>query len=409
MKTLNLPTPTRWLLILALLLGLSAGCNGGGSHSNATTDASDDTTALEPDSGSPDSADTTIADSADALGTSTEGDATDMTDQNVEYDLGDPVTPQVGRNDHTLLLEGQSRDFIVYLSSKAQTNGNAPVVFMFHGSSQDGQTFYDESHWRETADREGLIVVFPTALIYCYYEDDNNNGVFGDPGERRLGTKWNHGKLGNPAVMPLCNESQLATLTPGNRAKADHPVVDDVAFSRAMIAFLDANYSIDAKRVYATGFSNGAGFTARLALEASDVFAATHSQAGNLALPPHPTSRPTSRILSVGEKDDRFVEPLGVSALPLEESLLTDLPWFQIPIGAELTMLQLSDSYVYDERFIGGKKVIRYTFSTSTVGASNQFMFIVIEGLYHQYPNGTNHPVVAADYLWEFFKPYSLP
>jgi hypothetical protein len=43
------------------------------------------------------------------------------------------------------------------------------------------------------------------------------------------------------------------------------------------------------------------------------------------------------------------------------------------------------------------------------VGASNDFRFVVIEGLGHQYPNGTNHPITLANVLWQYFRGWSLP
>lgn len=324
-------------------------------------------------------------------------------------DNSSPVVPKVGSNFHTIMVDGVKREFIVYFSESAKKNGNAPVVYMFHGSGQDGKTFHDESHWRETSDREGLISVFPTGLIYCYFEDNNANGVFGDPGERSVGTKWTQGLLGEPKGMPLCDQSVLATLPAGNRALADHPLQDDILFVKAMNAFLKANYPVDTKRFYASGFSNGAAFVERLTLEMSDVFAATHAHAGTLGLPPVPLKRAIGHIFSVGGKDDRFTVPLGVAEIPLKESILTDFPLIKTTIILpSLTMLQLQDSYTYSESKAGKQKVIQFSYTTSKVGWKNQFISVVIEGLFHQYPNGTNHPLVGPDVVWDFFKQYSL-
>src|SRR5215212_4696596 len=49
---------------------------------------------------------------------------------------------------------------------------------------------------------------------------------------------------------------------------------DDVGFVDAMLADLRARLPLDTARLYASGFSNGGEFTARLAAERSDVFAA---------------------------------------------------------------------------------------------------------------------------------------
>lgn len=370
-------------------------------------DASDNDTATDDTGG-----DTTgIEQSADTLTPSTDADLSSDTSggEGDTLDLGEPFVPKVGANHHKLIVDGMERHFIVHLSAGALKKGNAPVVFMFHGSGGDGQKFYNISHWVETADREGLIAVFPTALVYCYFEDDNKNGVFGDPGERTVGTKWANGKLANPELMPLCDESVLASLPPEKRALADHPLMDDIAFVKAMVALLQSRYPTDPKRFYATGFSNGGGMVGRLTLEMASTFAATHSHAGFLNLTAAPVERPIGYITSVGEIDDRLTTALGVTALPLQESLLTDLPWIAAKVVLPaLTMLQLEEAYSYDEPLVNGKKVVRYRFTTSKVGWTNELMFLVIEGLGHQYPNGTNHPLIAADLLWQFFKQYSL-
>jgi polyhydroxybutyrate depolymerase len=50
--------------------------------------------------------------------------------------------------------------------------------------------------------------------------------------------------------------------------------VDDVGYTRALLADLATRFAIDAKRVFATGFSDGAAMSQRLGCEAADVFAA---------------------------------------------------------------------------------------------------------------------------------------
>src|SRR5262249_25520076 len=58
--------------------------------------------------------------------------------------------------------------------------------------------------------------------------------------------------------------------------------VDDVGYVKAVLQELNSKYKIDPKRIYATGMSNGAMLTHRLAAEMSDVFAAAAPVAGTL-------------------------------------------------------------------------------------------------------------------------------
>jgi polyhydroxybutyrate depolymerase len=55
---------------------------------------------------------------------------------------------------------------------------------------------------------------------------------------------------------------------------AEAKKIDDVQFARDIIKYLETNACVDAKRIYASGGSNGGGMTYRMACEAADVIAA---------------------------------------------------------------------------------------------------------------------------------------
>jgi polyhydroxybutyrate depolymerase len=305
-----------------------------------------------------------------------------------------------GKHPHTLTSAGLKREFIVYVPEKAR-DATSPVVFMLHGTSGDGEKFYNISRWKEKADAEGLIAVFPSALTHCFHEDENRDGDFDDPGELKITTKWSAGSLGDADRMPMCTDAELAKLPADKRTLVDHPIADDMAFVRSMLDFLNANYRVDAKRIYATGFSNGAQMTSRLAVEMSDKFAAIAAHAGPMAVEPKPGARPITIVFSLGNIDDRFT----TTPIPLAESTAAT-PMFNRITGSYLATAQLASTYAYDQP----KAVVaRWSYTTSMIGAKNRFYAVLIENLGHQYPNGTNHPMVMADALWEVFKTESLP
>jgi len=163
--------------------------------------------------------------------------------------LGQTNTP--GTYYETVTVDGLDRTFIVHVGRNAAPNSPVPVVFMFHGTGGDGQRFLQISGWRQKANQEGFVAVFPDALTYCYLEDENLDGDYGDSGERHLTTKWAAGNLGDPAVMPLCPDAVVNRLPQAARDLVDHPLMDDLAFVDAMIAELDAGYLIDRGRIYA--------------------------------------------------------------------------------------------------------------------------------------------------------------
>ncbi|MEW5848807.1 MAG: hypothetical protein AB2A00_08330 [Myxococcota bacterium] len=322
-------------------------------------------------------------------------------------DAGPRLNPP-GTHSHSLTVGALTREVIVYVPALAEET-RAPAVFMFHGTSGTGQLFYDISGWKEKADTEGMIVLFPSALTHCYHEDENDDGDFTDPGERKVLTKWAAGKLGEPDGMPLCTADEVAALSAGQQALADHPLADDMAFFDAMLGLLAGSYVVDDRAIHVTGFSNGAQMSSRLAVERSDRVAAGHASGGTLSVD-GVASRPLSMIFSVGALDDRFTTLAGVEELPLTEAELNALPVFRGIVGAYLAALQLSEAYSYELITIGGgKQAARFLFSTSLVGAGNTFEAVVLEDLPHQYPNGANYPLSAPNQVWAFFETQRLP
>lgn len=84
--------------------------------------------------------------------------------------------------------------------------------------------------------------------------------------------------------------------------------IDDVAFSRAVVADLESRDGVDRRTVFALGYSNGGHMVFRLALEAPDLIAgviavAANVPAGdNLACTPVP-GRPPAVVLVEGDRD----------------------------------------------------------------------------------------------------------
>jgi polyhydroxybutyrate depolymerase len=119
-------------------------------------------------------------------------------------------------------MDGAVREALVYVPPQARTNP-APVVLAFHGHGGSMQnaarSFSYHSLW-------------PEALV-VYMQGLNTPGRLTDPEGRKAG--WQH-------------------------AAGDHGD-RDLKFFDAVLASLSQDYKVDAKRIYATGHSNGGGFT----------------------------------------------------------------------------------------------------------------------------------------------------
>ena len=71
-----------------------------------------------------------------------------------------PLSIFAQRFDVKFNFDGVEREFIVVKPTGAVPAGGYPVVFMFHGSSGDGEQFYNTSKWKERGEIEKFITVF---------------------------------------------------------------------------------------------------------------------------------------------------------------------------------------------------------------------------------------------------------
>ncbi|MBN1580516.1 MAG: polyhydroxybutyrate depolymerase, partial [Anaerolineae bacterium] len=153
----------------------------------------------------------------------------------------------------------------------------APVVLVFHGGGGNAENVQWMIGFTATADAENFIVVYP-----------NGTGRLKD----KLFT-WNGGTCCGYAVSEA---------------------VDDVGFVEALIEDLAGVASIDRQRIYATGMSNGAMMSYRLACELSDVTAAIGPVAATQNVDLCEPERPVPVIHFHGDNDQHAPYEGGVGA-----------------------------------------------------------------------------------------------
>ncbi|AKT38131.1 poly(3-hydroxybutyrate) depolymerase [Chondromyces crocatus] len=159
-----------------------------------------------------------------------------------------------------------SRSFRVHVPPGYIADRPTPVILMLHGGGGSGEQFQTRSSRMDLiADREGFVTVYPD-------------------GTGMLAT-WNGG---------LCC----------GRAVQDG--VDDVAFMSALLDHLEGELCIDRRRVFATGMSNGAIMSHRLACELSERIAAIAPVAGTIGVT---DCQPARRVpvMQIQGTDDRHV------------------------------------------------------------------------------------------------------
>jgi polyhydroxybutyrate depolymerase len=136
-------------------------------------------------------------------------------------------------------VDGKERTFVVHVPKAYDPSKPTPVVLNFHGYTMNPKLEDWLTGMSAKADAADFIVVYPQGT----------------------GSK----------------SSFNAGICCGDAARDG---VDDVAFTRAMLDHLEADLCVDARRVYATGMSNGGFMAHRLACEMSDRIAAVAPVSG---------------------------------------------------------------------------------------------------------------------------------
>lgn len=150
------------------------------------------------------------------------------------------------RDDSTRSIkwDGRDRNFILHAPSVIPKGPDGrqhiPLVVVLHGGGATAENMIPFTGFNSLADTVGFAVLYP-------------NGV---------GKSWNDGRN-----------------APGIEASKDN--VDDVGFISAAVDQVAAELPIDPERIYATGISNGAMMSNRLACERADRFAAVAPVAGS--------------------------------------------------------------------------------------------------------------------------------
>lgn len=140
----------------------------------------------------------------------------------------------------TITVDGLERHYRLFIPSKAE--GPMPLVLAFHGGGGNAAQMERYSRFDQLADKEGFVVAYPEGV----------------------GGNWNDGR----GVQVI---------------RAQRENVDDVKYVRALVDDIEQQCKINRSRIFATGISNGAFISHRLAAEASDLIAAVAPVVGGMS------------------------------------------------------------------------------------------------------------------------------
>ncbi len=295
-----------------------------------------------------------------------------------------PVLSRQGTYSVSLQHDGRSRRYLLHVPPAGASDGPLPLVIALHGGGGDADRMDDLVKITPLADREGFLVAFPDAV-------DKN---------------WNDGRA-------------------GVRSTAAKENIDDVGFVRSVVDDIASKLPIDRRRVYATGISNGAFMSNRLACEAADLVAAVGLVAGTAPDGFEATCRPSRPVPVIAFLSTR--DPL----VPYEGGEVTAILPF-LKRGRVVSAHALRDFWVRrngcsagaqrsetpDRTTADNSTAVRESFGSCADGA--EVILYRMEGAGHTWPGGkqylspwligtTNRDIGATALIWEFFAAHPMP
>lgn len=264
-------------------------------------------------------------------------------------------TPREGRN--MVEVEGRQRVYYLHLPPSYDGTTAVPLVIVLHGGGGNGRQMAGQTDFAAKADAEGFIVAFPTG------QQASDGGHY-----------WNTGRedLANPVKAELTG--------------------DDVGFITLLIDRLKNELAIESRRVYVTGFSNGASLAHTLACTRSDRIAAVAAVSSGLSAPCDPT-RPVSVLQMMGTADPHLASEgeIGPDGQPRTW-------WAAIDVWSAFNACPADPAIATDGRVM--------TETHGPCADGTDVVKILLDGVGHNWPGGPagpDDPLDATTVVWDFF------
>jgi polyhydroxybutyrate depolymerase len=269
-----------------------------------------------------------------------------------------------------ITLNGLKRSYTVYIP-KALPKGPVPVILAFHPLLGTSKDFAKTTNLSEQAGRLGFVVVFPQGY----------------------GRSWNAGDC--------CGRAQKQG-------------VDDVAFIRELLDDLASVVNVDSRRVFATGFSNGAKMAYRLACELSQRIAAIATVGAAISMSDFTCNpkRPVP-VLHFHGLEDEHAPFKGGPSKEQPSAVQQSVPgtirlWLQRNSCANDTRLTYKKGAATCVTYLNCQK-------------QAEVILCTIEGMGHVWPGYTpprwmerwlgpgTHDISATDFIVNFFRAHPMP
>jgi polyhydroxybutyrate depolymerase len=264
---------------------------------------------------------------------------------------------KVGENSGLIKSGNQTRHYLLYIPEGYDGKTNLPLVFLFHGLGHTGEHVMNTTDLIKVADKKKFIIAAPEGI----YPHHGGNG-------------WNAGH--------------------------DPRGVNDVELVKDLIREISSKVAIDKKRIYATGFSNGAWMSSHLACELSNVIAAIGPVAGLTCYVTCTPTRPVPVISFHGTLDQIITTYSAESAVSgwVEKNGCNKTPATR-KISEDVTQTSYGGCK-------GNAEVVFYLINDG----GHTWPDSPIADFYDKFGFGkTNKDINASNLIWSFFEAHPLP
>jgi poly(3-hydroxybutyrate) depolymerase len=229
-------------------------------------------------------------------------------------------------------VDDVSRSYVVHLPKSYDQQQHYPVVILLHGRNQDADDMARLTHFNQFADKDSIIVVYPNSAHGQWNigvrPEQVNQGMQPRRGGRGGGWPGGGGYPGGGGGYPrggggypggggsgYPGGGQSGGQNPEEKKNRTEPA-DDVAFLNQMLDQLALKYSVDTRRIYATGLGDGGFMALRAGCNLADRVAAI--AAVGAAMPKTMICLPARPVpaLFINGTDDPIVPDNGGSYKP---------------------------------------------------------------------------------------------
>ena len=290
------------------------------------------------------------------------------------------VSPQSDLIEKQLWWQGKKRTYFLHVPPNSSKRTSMPLLVALHGGGGTGSGFpnFLQGRFQALADRDGFVVVFPSAIK----------------------KNWNDGRT--------------ARLKPGQKD------IDDVGFIEQIVTTIASDYPIARDKLFITGMSNGGWMSARMLCEIPELFAGAALVASTLSEGYFPKCNPANNtsILVINGTEDPLLPYDGGPTASIgnqEELRIIGTQGFidfwakhndcnTTPILEELP----------DKRRFDGTTISKYTYTACQKG-TKVILYKIIGGG-HTWPGQKpmlgskmilgreSKEINACDEIWEFFQ-----